>query len=127
MSASEHQLAWIWAGLVLATAALSPIWIRLAPLLRPCLFRHVTGIPCPSCGATRGVLAFVDGRVGEAFALNPLVIAAFAAFLAGGILVPLWARLVGRVPRIDHPLPLWIRISAVLGIVANWVWVVFAS
>jgi hypothetical protein len=124
MSASERQLAWIWAGLALATAALSPVWIHLAPLLRPCLFRQVTGVPCPSCGATRGVLALMDGRVLEALTFNPLMVTGFAAFLAGGALAPLWAWRINRVPDIVHPLPLWVRLGAVLAILANWAWVV---
>jgi len=127
MTSSEHQLAWIWGGLVLATVALSPLWIHLAPMLRPCVFREVTGIPCPSCGTTRGVLALIDGRPLEALTLNPLMAAGFAAFLAGGVIAPIWAWRVGQVPNIEHPVPMWLRVSIVLVIIANWIWVVISS
>jgi hypothetical protein len=38
----------------------------------PCLVKHVTGMPCPTCGATRAALAFIQGDVGAAFLLNPI-------------------------------------------------------
>jgi len=38
-----------------------------------CLFKAMTGRPCPTCGSTRGVLAILHGHVGEAFAYNPMV------------------------------------------------------
>lgn len=38
----------------------------------PCLVKHLTGYPCPTCGATRAVVAFLRGDVAAAFGLNPL-------------------------------------------------------
>lgn len=37
-----------------------------------CFIKHSTGFPCPSCGATRSVLAIMKGQLQEAFYLNPL-------------------------------------------------------
>ena len=124
MTRSERQLAWIWAGLTAAIAALSPVWIWLAPHLRPCVFRSVTGIPCPSCGATRGVLALIHGHPVEAFGFNPLVVTAAVGFAVGGILAPLWAWRVGALPELPKPLPAWIRWTLVVAILVNWIWVV---
>lgn len=36
-----------------------------------CLFRQLFALPCPGCGLTRGTLLALDGRIGEALALNP--------------------------------------------------------
>jgi hypothetical protein len=36
-----------------------------------CLVKHITGIPCPSCGSTRSVLALINGNISEAASLNP--------------------------------------------------------
>jgi hypothetical protein len=35
-----------------------------------CLFRRVTGRPCPACGSTRATLALLQGDVGEAWRHN---------------------------------------------------------
>ncbi len=37
-----------------------------------CLIKHVTNIPCPSCGTTRSVVSIVNGDFIAALALNPL-------------------------------------------------------
>jgi hypothetical protein len=51
-----------------------------------CLIKNVTGMPCPSCGITRSVLAILDGNFMQAILINPL--GAIAAMLL--ITVPLW-------------------------------------
>jgi hypothetical protein len=38
-----------------------------------CTWRNVTGIPCPTCGTTRMVLAAADGRLADAVAWNPFM------------------------------------------------------
>jgi hypothetical protein len=46
-----------------------------APLFRllpACTFRQVTGVPCPSCGATRAGLALAQGDLSAALSYNPL-------------------------------------------------------
>ncbi|AGA77308.1 DUF2752 domain-containing protein [Echinicola vietnamensis] len=37
-----------------------------------CLIKNVTGIPCPSCGITRAVMAIIHGDMNGAFYSNPL-------------------------------------------------------
>lgn len=37
-----------------------------------CLIKHVTNIPCPSCGATRSVMSLAKGDFAGAFHLNPI-------------------------------------------------------
>ena len=36
-----------------------------------CLFRAVTGVPCPGCGITRGVIEIARGNFRKAWRLNP--------------------------------------------------------
>lgn len=51
-----------------------------------CLFKNVTGVPCPSCGITRSLLLLMTGDLRNAMLLNPLGgLAAFAL-----IATPLW-------------------------------------
>jgi hypothetical protein len=51
-----------------------------------CLFKEVTGIPCPSCGATRSLMLLMRGDVRGAFLMNPLGFLLAAAL----VVVPFW-------------------------------------
>lgn len=46
----------------------------LFKLLPACAFRQVTGVPCPSCGATRAGLALAQGNLMTALSYNPLFV-----------------------------------------------------
>jgi hypothetical protein len=46
----------------------------LFKLLPACIFRQVTGVPCPSCGATRAGLALAQGDLMIALSYNPLLV-----------------------------------------------------
>jgi hypothetical protein len=37
-----------------------------------CLIKHVTNVPCPSCGSTRSVLSFFSGDFIGSFYWNPI-------------------------------------------------------
>ena len=37
-----------------------------------CLFKSITGLPCPSCGTTRAGLALLNGDPLEAIMINPM-------------------------------------------------------
>jgi uncharacterized membrane protein len=58
-------------------------------LLGYCGFKQRTGLPCPTCGMTTATLAFAQGRIIEAFYIQPacgllccvMVIAAVLAFI----------------------------------------------
>ncbi len=51
-----------------------------------CLFKEVTGLPCPSCGTTRSLLLLVQGDFRGSLMMNP-----FGVLLAVAlIVVPLW-------------------------------------
>jgi hypothetical protein len=62
-------------------------WNEKAPLT--CLFKSVTGIPCPSCGSTHAVASILYGDFGRAAHENPLgfIIAALL------LVVPVWVAL----------------------------------
>ncbi len=46
-----------------------------------CYFRQHTGIPCPSCGATRSLDLFIQRRFFSAFLMNPFFFALYCFFL----------------------------------------------
>ena len=47
-----------------------------------CPMRRLTGVPCPTCGTTRGLLALARGWLGESVAWNPLMILSALAGMA---------------------------------------------
>ena len=59
-----------WATLLAVSVALSVARGRAVEL---CTFKHVTGVPCPACGMTRGVLAGLRGRPVDMWLHNPLM------------------------------------------------------
>lgn len=45
----------------------------------PCLFYHMTGLPCPACGLTRSYVCIAHGQLSQAFVWHPLGPVLFAA------------------------------------------------
>jgi len=87
---------WRLAGLALVPAALV---LSVSPVnpVPPCPLRTLTGIPCPFCGATRGVIAAVHGHLGQALTFNPasLLVLVLAVLLVVGwrierVRIPVW-------------------------------------
>ncbi len=78
--------------LVLAGAALGYGWVAWndqaaqATLPDVCLFRRVTGIPCPACGSTHAVVQLFHLHFGDALWWNPLGYVIAAAM----IIFPVW-------------------------------------
>jgi len=120
----ERQLALLWLAAAVSALALRPLWLAIVPLLRPCPFRSLTGIPCPTCGTTRAAAAFFDGDLLAALAANPLAAAMGLLFVVGAPLATLWAIARWPFPLLPTPLPLWVRIGAVLLLVVNWLYVI---
>ena len=93
-----------------------------------CLIKHVTNIPCPSCGSTRSVISILHGDFAKSFLINPL------GFIIALIMIitPLWILLdlatkrktlfdfYQKIERIlkkpQYSIPL------ILLIVINWIW-----
>jgi len=46
-----------------------------------CLFKNITGIPCPSCGITRSLIYLTEGNIRDAIYINPLGIVAAIALV----------------------------------------------
>jgi len=119
----------LW-GAVIATALSLGATVALAApaltrLLPACGFRALTGLPCPTCGSTRAVLALADGRLLAALAHNPLAI-----LVLGGAMIYLGYALgaiLGLVPRVrtgwlTPPMPVGLRVGLPALLMANWIW-----
>lgn len=58
---------------------------NLEDRLPPCLFHHLTGIPCPACGATHSGLYLSRVQLREAFWANPFFFFVYLALAAWGL------------------------------------------
>ena len=110
-----------WAAVALgALAWLLPARLGLWIL---CPLRTLTGIPCPTCGATHAAVHLFRLSFSDAIRANPLValfgLGAAAVCVLG---MPLW--LAGRLPRVRigrRGLSL-LRAAVVTAVLANWLY-----
>ncbi|HYR59011.1 MAG TPA: DUF2752 domain-containing protein, partial [Chthoniobacteraceae bacterium] len=76
----DHEALWL--GVSAACAGGAWLWTTMRLPTPPCVFHALTGLPCPTCGATRCFVHLVHGAWREALLANPLIFAAFAAIAA---------------------------------------------
>jgi hypothetical protein len=70
-SSNQIEFGIIYGGIALSM--LGAVW--LLPVLSSapdCVFKGLTGIPCPTCGSTRSVVHLAHGDILSALAMNPL-------------------------------------------------------
>ena len=97
-----------------------------------CLFRTVTGFPCPSCGTTHSVLAILKGNFHEALKLNPFGFVVLPVIL----ILPVWIlldlfrnnnsffRFYGTMEKIIGRK--WIAYPAIILLMLNWILRIYA-
>jgi hypothetical protein len=93
-----------------------------------CLIKHLTNIPCPSCGSTRSVISLTKGHFIDAFNLNPLgYVVAIILFLA-----PFWM-ILDFIMRKDSLFAFYKKVETYLKkpsysfplialMIINWIW-----
>lgn len=93
-----------------------------------CLVKHITNIPCPSCGSTRSVVSLTNGNFIEAFTINPLgyVIAIILLFAPIWIIIDMVIKrktLFNFYQKVEIYLkkPLF-AMPLVLLVFINWIW-----
>ena len=84
-SSNQIEFGIIYGGIALVMLGAG----RLLPILSfapDCVFKGLTGIPCPTCGSTRSVVHLAHGDILSALAMNPLttlcLLAAIVYFIA---------------------------------------------
>jgi hypothetical protein len=93
-----------------------------------CLFKNITTLPCPSCGATRSVICVLNGNIEEALFINPLGI----LILLIMVVSPFWIvfdLLTGRITlyhfycKIEQFLrkPI-VAVPLIVLVIVNWLW-----
>lgn len=110
----------LWMALGAATVLLSSYSGKYVEL---CLFKRLTGFPCPTCGLTRGVICALHGHIIQAWLYNPLLFSVltilFVVYAARLILARTLKIHLTRSERIIA----WIL--AVVLLLANWAYVIF--
>jgi hypothetical protein len=95
----------------------------------PCLVKHVTGIPCPSCGTTTAMIELVQGNVLSSMLINPfglvmmIVLIVFPVWIIADLLRKQesffsfyrWFETLLNQRR-------WVSVPAVLVVIMNWIW-----
>jgi hypothetical protein len=70
-SPDQIEFGIIYGGIALVI--LGAGWLQSILSFAPdCVFKGLTGIPCPTCGATRSVVHLSHGDILTAFTMNPL-------------------------------------------------------
>ena len=102
-------------------------WLSLGLPWPGCLFRRLTGMPCPTCGATRCAMALAHGDLLGAMRHNPLMFVCYGLT----VVVNVYAAVVllFRLPRLRLPsLPAKVKralsVLVVLGLGANWIYLI---
>jgi hypothetical protein len=99
-----------------------------------CLFKRMTGVACPSCGATRALLALLHGEIGNALYINPLGFVLLPLLL----ILPWWLSLdffrrdnsfyrAGEFVSRLFSRHRWITAAGTILLVANWGWNIFKA
>ena len=123
-SFSSHKKELVTAGIVVVAGGLYVLLHPLLPVHLPCLFKSLTGIPCPGCGTVRSLQLLVHGDVVGSLLTNPLGLLLTLLVVAAAILVLRDARkdddlLYRLMHRRWPPLAL---VVVVLLTLANWLW-----
>lgn len=123
----DHELLWGWVLFASSAAALLALATASLPeALTVCPLKIATGVPCPTCGATRSVLALLKGEPRLALRLHPLmplVAAALAVYVPYALVVSM-----ARLPRLrittSPQETLALRRGVGLVLAATWVFLV---
>lgn len=120
---SRHLLARLGASTLAATALVAvphalPAIVRWTDVA--CLFRGLTGLPCPGCGITTSLLALARGDVQASWSANPAGFGV-AALLAGQAVVAAVAMRRGASSHGALPWLVGLDRMAIGGLLAAWV------
>ncbi len=116
-------IGYLWIGIILVRSSHNGI--------STCIIKNVTNIPCPSCGSTRSIIAFLNGDFIECIYWNPIGLILLFAL----VILPLWL-FYDLVYKKESFLRFYLKVEfilkkpkyATLGIIliiVNWIWNIF--
>lgn len=115
----------IYGSIVLCLIAAA--WsLPLDRLLPACIFRSMTGLSCPTCGATRALLHFSRGELLDALSMNPIFMVVLLSLLAWMLLDGIQLLYRKRISlvftsRIEKTI---LRAGVALLFLANWIYLI---
>jgi hypothetical protein len=125
---SAPPLGLVFGGIgLLAAAAVWALRLDRIPITF-CVFKGLTGLPCPTCGSTRALGRLFALDVAGALALNPLTTVA-SVVVAGWALADLTLLPRGRALGVEVAprLRVALRAGALAVFLANWVYLMVAG
>ena len=125
---SAPPLGAIFGGIgLLAAAAVGLLRLDRIPLTL-CVFKGLTGLPCPTCGSTRALGRLFALDFAGALAMNPFT-TLVAVLVAGWAVADLALLPRGRALELEVPKPLGfaLRVGALVLFLANWVYLITAG
>ena len=129
LARASRRPAWpIWAiCLVLVWLVLGSITVWLSAYtgqtVQLCLFKRSTGIACPTCGLTRGLLSLLQGEIAAGWLYNPLLFSIITIFFAGSVTRVISGRSVRVQLTPTERRVLWVL--AIAMVLVNWTYVAF--
>ncbi len=98
-----------------------------------CLFKNITGLPCPSCGATRALILLGKGEVVSSLLLNPIGL--ILAIIM--VTVPFWLAydlamkkqtLFDAYRKAEKIIGIrWVAALLIGLVAANWIWNIYKN
>lgn len=123
LAPKETDLEFLFLTVSTGLAASCYLYLQLGMPWPGCWFRRLTGIPCPTCGATRCAISLTHGDLVGAWRQNPLIFICYG----GTLLVNLYAAavLLFRFPRLRLAnLPSKVKRTlgalVIIALAANW-------
>jgi hypothetical protein len=117
----------LWAMLLVlvwSTLGTALVWLG-AHFHRPvqlCLIKRLTGVPCPTCGFTRGAISLLGGHIIQAWLYNPLLYLALAIFFAATAVRIITSRSIKINLTRKESCTVWILAGVLF--FANWIYVI---
>ena len=89
-----------------------------------CVFKNITGIPCPACGSTRATLQLLQGRLISSILINPFGILTnlLITFSILWMIIDIIKNKETFFPFLKKDWGNRIKYFALLIVLANWIW-----
>lgn len=89
-----------------------------------CIFKKVTGIPCPACGSIRATFLLLHGEIWESVLINPFGIVTNILIIGSIIwmIIDILKYKETYIPFLQKDWNKKIKITVFIIIIANWIW-----